>query len=245
MEEGGRALARYPTLSMRPKGWGTQDVRPGAGSGCGGFFVGIVFQGGGVQAAEDALVAVLAGFWVVAGGDGGLAGDEVFCEVGEGLVPEGDLVLEGGDAGHAAGFFSEKGWVVSKANELHAFSGAELGEGYGSDALVLGVDGVEGELRGFRACGDPLPGCGFAGFVVDDDEALGGVIDTVYDEVKAEGAEVEVFDFEFGVADGEVCAFCFKVQPGGEEGVEALALDLKVGSGPDGLGMWTSFGEGG
>ena len=152
-------------------------------------FVGEVIDVEGFEAAEGALAAVFAGCGVGAGIYADVAGGEVCGEGGEDCAPgfeldfEGDFRFGGGCGDDAA---------LSVGCEGKANAGAEGGEGDAGGGW-LGGDGVEGELRFFRALVEPLDGFGFAGFVVEDEGAGGGLVDAVYAEFEVEGAD---FGFE-------------------------------------------------
>src|ERR1019366_87829 len=153
-----------------------------------------VFQGVGVelegiQTAEQALVAVLAGLRILLGRDAGFAGVEVFGERGEDVTPLMDLRLEA--VGLKLGGLGQDAVVGLAAVDAHVLAAADAGEGDGGESRSGGDDGVERELRCVWARGEPVGGVGWAGLVVEDDFArrLAGV---AFSECKVDAVDANV-----------------------------------------------------
>src|ERR1700731_4801290 len=135
------------------------------------------FEGGGVEAAEQPLRAVLAGAGVALGTYAGVARVEVFGEPGEDATPLLDLLVERleGKPGRLGGEVAGSELRGGVAVPPHLLAGGDTGERDGGERR-LGEHGVERELRLVGALGQPVLVAGVAGLVVDEDVAgLAGV----------------------------------------------------------------------
>lgn len=180
--------------------------------------------------------AALTGFGVVAWGDFGVAGEEVFGQLLDAVFPVEEHFRRewGADEGAALGETGKKrgGGVADMAGE-EEFAGFEAGEDEASEVLITGEGetGIEGQLHVLRA--GKLPGFGrdCAGFVVNDQD---GLIAESVEAVEAQ-AEGEAGDglgtFALGFEDLEGDASGFVVEPGGDQAGEALLLELQVARG--------------
>jgi hypothetical protein len=113
-------------------------------------------EGGEVDAAKEALGTAGAVYAEVARADAGVAGGEVFGEVGEGVAPLFDEIAEL-DEGVGTGGGQDVGFGL-EAVPLHVLAGTNFGEGEAFELGGLVEESVEGELRVGGARGIPVAG---------------------------------------------------------------------------------------
>ena len=127
-------------------------------------------EGGGVEAAEQALLAVLAGLRVALGRDAGVAGVEVSAS-------EVRMRATRRPARRGCESSASRPWAGCRAGPRSRrgpyVAGANAGEGDGGEVRLAGDDGVERKLRRVGALAEPVVGVGGAGLVVEDDLAGG------------------------------------------------------------------------
>ena len=129
------------------------------------------------------------------------------------------------------------------AAQAHLFPRAEAGEGDGGDGAGFAQGGVKRELRLVGALALPVGWTGDARLVVEDDftELLAGraedAVDTVDTKAEKERANFGVYVLLFAELDFEGRPGEFDFEPGGEQAVQALALNVEVGAVPVGGGI--------
>ncbi len=179
---------------------------------------------------------MLAGFWIFAGIDFGMAGKEVSCQLVNILPPidecfSGEAVFDEAAGGGEAG--KQGGSSVANVAREGLVAAADFGEDETAEEFFF-VDseaGVEGELHVVGAGKLPGPGRNCAGFVVDDEEGvIGEAIDAVEAEIEGEAGKLDGA-LDLGFNDLEFDAGGLVVEPLSDEACEALLFEFEIAAG--------------
>ena len=191
-----------------------------------GFVVDMLEEGAGVEPAERALRAVLAGGGEAFGEHARVSGVEARGEVFQRFAPLGLLDVEA--CGGRFFAFEQDAVASLKPGVAHLFAGTDGGEGDGIEGAGLGKHGVEGKLRRVGAGAEPLAGFGAACLVVDQDNAVpGGAIEAVHTNVEPQRTDDELAVL-LALENLEGSALQFLVEPGGQDGVKTDVLNVEI-----------------